>query len=271
MNLFITGTDTDAGKTTVSAWICSHISRIKKARYWKPIQTGDDSDASIVRAFAPHTEIIPEAYRLKAPLSAFDAAKKEGVEIDVGRFGDPSLEVAFSENSEKADSAFEKKNPTKNTRELSDKEVSGKSVALDMAGAVIEGAGGVFVPISTKFLMIDLIKRTNSKALVVARSKLGLINHILLTVFALRSWEIPVVGIVICGDLDSDLGNTIEKFAETKILAILPTIPESEERSESDCELGGGVRSSAFKPNHAFLANLFEKTPVPKEILEILV
>lgn len=204
MNLFVTGTDTDAGKTIVSAWICSHL---RAARYWKLVQTGDDSDAATVRSFAPSTELIPEAYKLQAPLSAFDAAKKEGVTIDVGKFRVPE----------------------------------GKAV-------VIEGAGGVFVPIADGFLMIDAIKRTNSQALVVARSKLGLINHILLTVFALKSHKIPVVGIVVCGDLEKDLRETIEHFSRVRILTILPTL---------QC------------PNHASLAHLFETTPLPKEISEI--
>lgn len=266
MNLFITGTDTDAGKTTVSSWVCS---KIKHATYWKPVQTGDDSDASMVKVFAPHAEIIPEAYKLKAPLSAFDAAKKEGVNIDLDKLLSPIMgpkSVSF-ENSQ---------NPQK--------------------PIIIEGAGGVFVPISDGFLMIDLIKRTNSGALVVVRSKLGLINHILLTIFALRSREIPIVGIIVCGDLEDTLKDTIEQFAETKILAILPTISKSISRSaiksatesahntvagvkfDSGGAAEGGCKShrneSIIQPDYRTdfqsFANLFESTPLPAEILEIL-
>ena len=68
MNIFITGTDTDVGKTITSAWICKNTS----ASYFKPIQTGDDSDTNTVIRFSPQTQIIPNAYKLKAPLSAYD-------------------------------------------------------------------------------------------------------------------------------------------------------------------------------------------------------
>ena len=199
MNIFITGTDTDAGKTTVSAWICSKI----HTKYWKLIQTGNDSDSEVICKFAPNTEIIPEAYKLKVPLSAYDAANKESLAIDIDK-------LTTKENK-----------------------------------IVIEGAGGVFVPISDDFLMIDAIKRTNSKALVVARSKLGVINHILLTVSALKSRNIPIIGIVICGNMEENIKQTIEKFSKEKILAILPE-------------------------HHGDLGALFESTPLPTQISEIL-
>jgi dethiobiotin synthetase/malonyl-CoA O-methyltransferase len=80
-NVVVTGTDTNVGKTVVSAWICSHTN----VNYWKPIQTGDDSDSDVVAKLSPHTKIIPEAYKLKAPLSPYDAAKLENVEIDRNR------------------------------------------------------------------------------------------------------------------------------------------------------------------------------------------
>ena len=199
MNIFVTGTDTDAVKTTVSAWICSKI----HTKYWKLIQTGNDSDSEVIRKFAPNTEIIPEAYKLKAPLSAYDAANKESLTIDIDK-------LTTNENK-----------------------------------IVIEGAGGVFVPISDDFLMIDAIKRTNSMSLVAARSKLGVINHILLTISALKSRNIPIIGVVICGNMEENIKQTIEKFSKEKILTILPE-------------------------HHGDLRPLFESTPLPKEISEIL-
>lgn len=198
MNLFITGTDTDAGKTTVSAWICSHI----RTKYWKIIQTGNDSDSSIIKQYSPNTEIIPEIYKLKAPLSAYDAAKLENVVLDTSKFN------------------------------------------INKDKVVIEGAGGVFVPIASNYLMIDAIKSTNSKALIISRSKLGMINHILLTVFALREKEIPIVGIVISGDINDNIKQTIEKFSKIKILSVLP------------------------ESNN--LVEIFNKTSIPQEIMEVL-
>lgn len=198
MNIFITGTDTDAGKTTAAAWICSKI----QTTYRKLIQTGDDSDSTIIRRFAPNTKIIPEVYKLHAPLSAYDAAKKENIIIDPRNF------------------------------------------QTDLDKSVIEGSGGVCVPITNNFFMIDAIKATNSKALVVARSKLGMINHILLTISLLKAHLVPILGIIICGDLNKNIRDTIEYFADKKILAILP---ESSNLSE-----------------------LFLNTPLPEQISEIL-
>lgn len=198
MNLFVTGTDTDVGKTTVSAWICSKI----RTKYWKLIQTGGDSDAGTVKDFAPFTEIIPEIYKLQAPLSAYDAAKLEDALIDVAKF------------------------------------------QIHQDKTVIEGAGGVLVPIADNFLIIDAIKQTNSCALVVARAKLGMINHILLTIEALKNRKIPTIGIVVCGNIEESIKKTIERFSGEKIIANL-----------RDCN---------------DLKILFEVTPLPQNILRIL-
>ena len=199
MNLFITGTDTDAGKTTVSAWICSKI----RTKYLKLIQTGSDSDSTTVKNFAPNTEILPEIYKLHAPLSAYDAAKLENITIDVEKF------------------------------------------RINYDKTVIEGAGGIFVPIASNFLMIDAIERTNSCALVVARAKLGMINHTLLTISALKNRNISIAGIVVCGDLEKNIVDTIEHFSGEKIIANL-------HHSNGD------------------LKNLFESTPLPQNILGVL-
>ena len=198
MNLFITGTDTDAGKTTVSAWICSKI----KTTYWKPIQTGSDADSDVIQKFAPQTKILPNAYRLKAPLSAWDAACLEQKTLDV------------------------------------------RKLQTDRDKMLIEGAGGLLVPIAENFFMLDVIEQTHATALVVARSKLGMINHVLLTIFALHHRNIPVCGIVICGNIEKNIRETIEHFSKVRILAILPETND--------------------------LAALFDKTPLPSEITRVL-
>lgn len=218
MNLFITGTDTGAGKTTVAAWVCSRL----KTRYWKLIQTGDDSDTAVVQRFAPHTQIVREAYRLHAPLSVFDAAKEDGTTIDTSK-----LAAEY---------------PHFTSTPL------GQASALDKV--IIEGAGGVFVPIANEFLMIDAIKQTNSVALIVVRSKLGMINHILLTVSALKNKHIPIVGLVVCGNLRENLKNTIEQFSHETVLAILPTVTT---------------------PSFDSFSHLFANTPIPEEIQKIII
>ena len=175
MNIFITGTDTDVGKTITSAWICKNTS----ASYFKPIQTGDDSDADTVIRFSPQTQIIPNAYKLKAPLSAYDAARLEGVDIDID--------------------TIKRQCPQNNT--------------------VIEGAGGALVPITKNIMMADLIGLLNAKALIVAKSKLGFLNHIFLTVEVLRSRNVDILGIILNGK--TTLINTVEHFSKCKVLATL--------------------------------------------------
>ncbi|MDR1334658.1 MAG: dethiobiotin synthase [Holosporaceae bacterium] len=176
MNIFVTGTDTNVGKTIVSAWICMHT----QASYWKPIQTGNDFDKDIIAKFSPHTKIIPEAYKLKAPLSPYDAANMEGMRID---------QNAFDEN-------------LKNT--------------------VVEGAGGALVPIAENFLMADLIKKCNASVLIAAKPKLGIINHLLMTVEVLKMRGIHIVGIVINKDIEDNIKSTVEKFSKVKILTVIP-------------------------------------------------
>jgi dethiobiotin synthase len=175
-NIFVTGTDTDVGKTVISSWICLHTNAI----YWKPIQTGNDSDKDVVRKISPNTKTIPEKYKLKTPLSPYDAAKLENVKID------------------------------------------GTAFKIDVQNAVIEGAGGVLVPITEDFLMVDLIESLCPKVVIVAKSKLGMINHALMTAEILRNRGISVLGFVITGDIEANLKTTIEMFSKLKILSVVP-------------------------------------------------
>ena len=180
MNIFITGTDTDIGKTVVSSWIC----RQTNAQYWKPIQTGDDSDTATVQKFSPLTKVFPNAYKLKAPLSAYDGARLENVTIDIDKI------IGMC--------------PKNNT--------------------VIEGAGGALVPITDNIMMADLIKELNSKVIIVAKSKLGFLNHIFLTVETLKSRGIDIIGIILNGK--TELIDTIEKFARCDVLDILTCLDD---------------------------------------------
>ncbi|MDR2781252.1 MAG: dethiobiotin synthase [Holosporaceae bacterium] len=176
MNIFVTGTGTDVGKTVVSALLCRHTN----ASYWKPIQTGNDSDSDIIAKFSPHTKIIPEAYKLNAPLSPYDAARLENIEIDINSF------------------------------------------AVNLQNTVIEGAGGALVPIAKNFFMADLIKMCNAKALIVVKSKLGMVNHLLMTIEVLRARKIDIIGIVINGEIENNLECTIKEFSKLKILFVIP-------------------------------------------------
>ena len=180
MNIFITGTDTDVGKTVVSSWICRHTD----AQYWKPIQTGDDSDTATVQKFSPSTKVLQNAYKLKAPLSAYDAAKRENITIE-----EEKIINMCPQNS-----------------------------------TVIEGAGGSLVPITNDIMMADLINKLNAKVIIVAKSQLGFLNHIFLTVEALKSRGVDIIGIILNGK--TDLIDTIEKFSKCKILASLTSLDD---------------------------------------------
>jgi dethiobiotin synthase len=198
MNIFVTGTDTNAGKTTVSTWLCMHT----KMNYWKPIQTGNDSDSDVIAKFSPHTKIIAEACKLKAPLSPHDAAKLENMKVDRNLFN------------------------------------------KNLENTVIEGSGGALVPIAENFYMADLVKIYKAKALIVAKSKLGMINHLLMTAEVLRARGIDILGIIITGNIENNLKCTIEEFSKLKVLAII---------SHNDN-----------------LAKVLRNTALPSEILEML-
>jgi len=183
MKVFVTGTDTDAGKTVASAWLCLHSG----ADYWKPIQSGHppDRDAATVARLSGAI-IHPERYLLREPLSPQAAARREGLRIELDDFSVPAT-----------------------NRPL-----------------VIEGAGGVYVPINEHAVMLDLMARFAVPVVVVARSGLGTINHTCLTLDALRGRNLPVLGVILCGQPNAENKAAIEHFGHTRVLAEIPHLPE---------------------------------------------
>lgn len=159
MKLFITGIGTDVGKTITSAIVTQAL----EADYWKPIQAGDldNSDShKIQRYISNETTVIHEnSYKLNTPASPHLAAEIDGITIDLNQIIEPK---------------------TKNH-------------------LVIEGAGGILVPLNETDCIIDLIQN-DYKVIVVSRHYLGSINHTLLTCEALKSRNIPVAGIIFSGD-----------------------------------------------------------------------
>ena len=159
MKLFITGISTDVGKTIASSIIVESL----EADYWKPIQAGDleDSDShKIKKHISNHKTIIHEnSYKLNTPASPHFAAERDGITIDLTKIKEPH---------------------TKNH-------------------LVIEGAGGIFVPLNDIDCVIDLIKK-DYKVIVVSRHYLGSINHTLLTIEALKNRKIKIAGIIFSGD-----------------------------------------------------------------------
>lgn len=183
--VFVTGTDTNVGKTVISAWLV----RGWAADYWKPVQTGAaaDRDADAVRALAGMAapqRVHPSTWELEAPLSPHIAADLEGRQIALADFALPAT-----------------------TRPL-----------------VVEGAGGILVPLNGRDLMVDLAVALRLPVLIVARSGLGTINHTLLTVEALRRRDAAVAGVVMAGPPDADNRRSIERFAEVPVLAEIPLL-----------------------------------------------
>lgn len=190
--LFVTGTDTNIGKTTVSAALFHRYRETFKLRYWKPVQTGspEDDDTATVRALGACSddEIYEVGIRLARPLSPHLSAQYSRIEIDMGRL------LRANEQS-------------------------------DSATWIVEGAGGVLVPLNDHQFMIDLIADLALPALIVARSQLGTINHTLLTLGALRSRMIPVIGVVLCGEQNPDNRQSIETYGRVPVLGELPLFP----------------------------------------------
>ncbi|MBB5637806.1 dethiobiotin synthetase [Pedobacter cryoconitis] len=167
--LFITGIGTEVGKTIVSAVLTEQL----QADYWKPVQAGDldHTDSDKVKKLISNSRSIfhPEAFKLSMAASPHRAAKNEGIEIRPQDFSLPE---------------------TKNQ-------------------LLIEGAGGLFVPLSYRFLMIDLIRLLGADAVLVVRNYLGCINHTLLSIHALLSKGIPLKHVVLNGDFDFDTLNVL--------------------------------------------------------------
>lgn len=193
MQLVIAGTDTDVGKTIVSALVVQGLG----ARYWKPVQSGlaDGSDGARVQELLalPAERLLPEAYRFAAPVSPHWAAEREGVRIDPATLALPAVEGPL----------------------------------------VVECAGGLMVPLSRGdgeregepgMLQIDQIRRWGLPVLLVARSGLGTLNHTLLSLEALRQRAIPVLGLVLNGPLHPDNPRTLEAMGGVPVLAQLPPL-----------------------------------------------
>jgi len=177
----VTGTDTGIGKTIFAAALAQAIG----ASYWKPIQAGleDGSDSQTVAAIGgvPPARILPEAWRLATPASPHLAAEIDGVTIDPVALEPP--------------------------------EVAGP--------LVIEGAGGLMVPIDRRTLMIDLFARWGLPVILCARTTLGTINHSLLSLAALKARGMRVHGIAFVGEAHADNEATIAAMSGVRALGRL--------------------------------------------------
>jgi dethiobiotin synthetase len=187
----VAGIGTDVGKTIVS----SILTTLLKGDYWKPIQCGDEenSDAATIKRWIDTTRhsIHPPAYSLKAPLSPHHAGRLESTSINLDSITLPQT-----------------------TRPL-----------------IIEGVGGILVPLTSKTSSIDLFKSWDCQWVIVSKHYLGSINHTLLTIEVLKKLCIPILGIIFNGEHNPDSESAILEISQVSVLGRL--LPETNLNSQT--------------------------------------
>ncbi|MCJ7526712.1 MAG: dethiobiotin synthase [Methyloceanibacter sp.] len=183
---FVTGTDTDVGKTVVSAWLVARLG----ACYWKPVQAGNhpETDSEIVRRLTEVSadRILPEAYVLPEPIAPHEAARRAGIAIDLAKLVPPACDRPL----------------------------------------VVEGAGGLMVPLNESAFVIDLARELELPVVLVTRSTLGTINHTLLSLEAIGRRGLPLAGVVVNGPETPHNRAAIERYGQVEIIAEIPWLDQ---------------------------------------------
>ena len=183
--IIVTGTDTGIGKTVLSAGLAGALD----GYYWKPVQSGleDETDSDAVRRLSglAPERVLPERYCLNTPVSPHLAAHIDGVAIDA----------------------------------------EGLDLPATPAPLVVEGAGGLMVPLTREATYLDVFARWRAPLVLCARTTLGTINHTLLSIEAIRKRDIPLLGIAFIGDANTDSERTIVDMGRTRRLGRLPYLP----------------------------------------------
>jgi dethiobiotin synthetase len=175
---FITGIGTEVGKTISSAVITEAL----EADYWKPIQAGDlqKSDSMTVESLIQNNRSVfhKEAYRLNHPISPHAASERDGLEIDLS-----SIKIPETNNA-----------------------------------LVIEGAGGLLVPLNHRETIIDLIGQLKCEVILVSRHYLGSINHTLMSINILKTKKVDIKGILFNGNENKETESIIQEMSGIKII-----------------------------------------------------
>ncbi len=190
--IVIAGTDTGVGKTVFAA----ALARMLGGYYWKPVQSGRDpsTDSARVRALGvPAGRVLKERHVFSRPLSPHRAAELDGAAIDVERLASPP-------------------HPPDAARAL-----------------IVELAGGLLVPLTKEVLQVELLKRWGAPVVLCARTSLGTINHTLLSIEALKSRGIPLLGVAFVGKAMPDTERTIAALSGARRLGRLDWIAGLEE------------------------------------------
>lgn len=182
----VSGTDTGIGKTVFSAALTAALD----AHYWKPVQSGLDEETDTERVArlsgVARDRILPEAYRLSMPASPHLSARLDGIEIERERLAVPETDGPL----------------------------------------VIEGAGGLLVPLSERVVFADIFAHWQIPVILCARTSLGTINHTLLSIEAMRHRDIPIFGIVFIGDENRESRRIIVEMGGVRSLGRFPTLPD---------------------------------------------
>ncbi len=182
--LVVTGTDTGIGKTVFSAGLTAFLDGF----YWKPVQSGldEETDTQAVARLSglPQERFLPEAWRLNMPASPHLSAALDGVEIEPDKLNPPETDHPL----------------------------------------IIEGAGGLMVPLTQQVLFIDVFARWQLPVVLCARAGLGTINHTLLSLEALRTRNVPVLGVALIGEYEAENARIIAQMGAVKVLGCLPRL-----------------------------------------------
>jgi dethiobiotin synthase len=181
-DLFVTGTDTGVGKTLLSALLVAALGR----DYWKPIQTGaeegTDRDTVVRLAEINVGRAWPESYIFAPPVSPHLAAEWQQMNIEFEKIRRPASAKAL----------------------------------------IIEGAGGILVPINAHDSMLDLARHLGAPIVIASRTALGTINHSLLTIAAIRSANLELRGVVMSGKENADNRRAIERYGNVPVIGWIP-------------------------------------------------
>jgi len=181
-DLFITGTDTGVGKTLLSSLLLANL----KCKYWKPVQTGacEGTDRETVMKWAeiPAEDTFRESYIFDPPVAPHLAARQQGITIHLEEIRRPATPDPI----------------------------------------VIEGAGGVLVPINDGAFMLDLMRHLAAPVVVAARTALGTINHTLLTLSAIRHAKLSLRGGVMIGKENVENRLAIERYGDVPVIGSIP-------------------------------------------------
>ena len=212
--IFISGIGTGVGKTVVAAIITEALG----AAYWKPIQAGytEGTDSQWVQSVLsnPACSVMPEAYKLRLAASPHIAAGEEGVRIDLHMIRDRMLEIQAASHEPRAVS------------QQKEGDANASQPAASSSQLIIEGAGGLLVPLNEKEFMADLIHLLHCKVILVSRNYLGSINHSLLTAEVCKLYKLDVLGWVF-NDQYMSYEDEIVYWTGFPKIASIPVVPHA--------------------------------------------